>query len=80
MVGKETTVTVTVDINLLLDVFQRRQPHYAASARILAMVTDGSIQGVFPAHGFTTLIISSESMRRSQMRNLPWMTCSAISR
>ena len=46
---------VTVDINVLLDVFQKREPHYAASARILAMVVDGSIRGVFPAHGFTTL-------------------------
>lgn len=46
---------VTVDINVLLDVFQHRQPHYAASARILAMVQLGILRGVFPAHGFTTL-------------------------
>ncbi len=46
---------VTVDINVLLDVFQKREPHYAASARVLAMVQQGELQGVFPAHGFTTL-------------------------
>ena len=46
---------VTVDINVLLDVFQKREPHYAASARILAMVQQGEMTGVFPAHGFTTL-------------------------
>jgi predicted nucleic acid-binding protein len=44
-----------VDINVLLDVFQKREPHYAASARILAMVQQGEMTGVFPAHGFTTL-------------------------
>jgi len=48
-------VKVTVDINVLLDVFQKRQPHYAASARVLAMVQQGEVIGVFPAHGFTTL-------------------------
>jgi len=46
---------VTVDINVLLDVFQKREPHYAASARVLAMVQQGEVDGVFPAHGFTTL-------------------------
>jgi predicted nucleic acid-binding protein len=55
MGGKKTAVTVTVDINVLLDVFQKREPHYAASARILAMVEEGSVRAVFPAHGFTTL-------------------------
>ena len=44
-----------MDINVLLDVFQKREPHYAASARILAMVQQGEMTGVFPAHGFTTL-------------------------
>ena len=46
---------VTVDINVLLDVFQKREPHYAASARILTMVQQGEMIDVFPAHGFTTL-------------------------
>ncbi len=38
---------VTVDINVLLDVFQKREPHYAASARVLAMVQQGEVTGVF---------------------------------
>ncbi len=46
---------VTVDINVLLDVFQKREPHYAASARVLAMVQQGEVTGIFPSHGFTTL-------------------------
>lgn len=46
---------VTVDINVLLDVFQKHEPHYTASARVMAMVEEGEIDAVFPAHGLTTL-------------------------
>ena len=46
---------VTVDINVLLDVFQNREPHYAASAQILSMVALGILAGFCPAHGLTTL-------------------------
>jgi predicted nucleic acid-binding protein len=48
-------VKVTVDINVLLDVFQKREPHYAASARVMAMIEEGEIEAVVPAHGITTL-------------------------
>jgi len=48
-------VTVTVDINVLLDVFQKHEPHYSASARVVSMVTQGKVVGIFPAHGLTTL-------------------------
>lgn len=44
-----------MDINVLLDVFQKREPHYAASARVLAMIEEKKIQAIFPAHGITTL-------------------------
>ena len=46
---------VTLDINVLLDVFQKREPHYAASAQVVSMVTAGNLAGVCPAHGLTTL-------------------------
>jgi predicted nucleic acid-binding protein len=48
-------VTVTVDINVFLDVFQLRQPHYLASAHIVSLVETGALDGVCPAHGLTTL-------------------------
>jgi hypothetical protein len=44
-----------MDINVLLDVFQKREPHYAASAQVMSMVTSGTLVGVCPAHGLTTL-------------------------
>ena len=46
---------VTLDINVLLDVFQKREPHYAASAQVVGMVATGTLVGVCPAHGLTTL-------------------------
>ena len=48
-------MTVTVDINVLLDVFQKREPHYAASAQVVSLVAAGKLAGVCPAHGLTTL-------------------------
>jgi predicted nucleic acid-binding protein len=48
-------MTTVVDINVLLDVFQNRQPHYEASARVLSLVCEGRMRGIFPAHGVTTL-------------------------
>ena len=46
---------ITLDINVLLDVFQKREPHYAASAQVVSMVMSGTLAGVCPAHGLTTL-------------------------
>lgn len=48
-------MTVVLDINVLLDVFQKRQPHYAASVAILNQVLNRDIKGVCAAHGLTTL-------------------------
>lgn len=48
-------MTITLDLNVLLDVFQKREPHYAASAQVLALVVSAQVTGVFPSHGFTTL-------------------------
>lgn len=48
-------MTVTVDINVLLDVFEQRQPHYAESARVLSLIATGTLTGVVPAHGLTTI-------------------------
>lgn len=46
---------VVVDINVMLDVFQRRQPHYAASAALMNLILNGTLTGVCPSHGLTTL-------------------------
>ena len=47
--------TVLVDINVLLDVLARREPHFAASVRIWDAVETRVIQGVVSANSITTL-------------------------
>jgi predicted nucleic acid-binding protein len=46
---------VLIDLNILLDVLQKRAPFYEASAGILAAVETGRIQGYLAAHSLTTL-------------------------
>ena len=48
-------MTVMLDLNVLLDVIQKREPHVSASAAVLALVADGSISGRVPAHALTTI-------------------------
>ncbi len=44
-----------VDVNVVLDVVARREPHYAASARVWAAIESGRARGLIAAHGVTTL-------------------------
>lgn len=46
---------VLIDINIILDVLQKRQPFYEASARLLAAVETGRVDGYVAAHSMTTL-------------------------
>ncbi len=45
---------VMFDANILLDVFQHRQPHYDASATCVNAVLRGALEGYIPAHIATT--------------------------
>lgn len=46
---------VLIDLNLILDVLQKREPFYAASARVLACAETGLVEGIVAAHSLTTL-------------------------
>lgn len=46
---------VMFDLNVVLDVVQRREPHYHLSAAALSAVVQGDVQGLFPCHGVTTV-------------------------
>lgn len=46
---------VLVDINIILDVLQKREPFYDASAGLLAHIETGRIEGFIAAHSVTTL-------------------------
>ena len=44
-----------IDLNVVLDVLQRREPFYGASARILSKIVKGEASGCLPAHAVTTI-------------------------
>jgi predicted nucleic acid-binding protein len=46
---------VMLDLNVVLDVVQRREPFYAASAAVLSQAIDGSTIACLPGHVLTTL-------------------------
>ena len=46
---------VLIDLDVILDVLQRRQPFYDISARVLAAVETGQVEGWIAAHSITTL-------------------------
>lgn len=44
---------ILVDLNVILDVLQRREPYYAASAAVLERVVRGRAMGAISAHAVT---------------------------
>ena len=44
-----------VDLNVVLDVLQHREPFYGASARVLSKIVRGEASGCLPAHAVTTI-------------------------
>lgn len=46
---------VLVDLNVIIDVVQQRQPFYADSARVLDTVAYGKVTGLLAAHSISTL-------------------------
>jgi predicted nucleic acid-binding protein len=46
---------VLIDLNIILDALQKRKPHDADSAQVLAHAEIGDIRGLVAAHSWTTL-------------------------
>lgn len=44
-----------LDLNVVLDVVQKRQPHFGASAAVIEAVTKKRLAGLLSAHAITTL-------------------------
>jgi len=53
-------MNVLLDLNVLLDVIQRREPHFGASAAICAMAVRKEIHAFIPAVDFDTNRPSAE--------------------
>jgi len=69
------TPKVLIDINILLDVLQMREPFYEASARLLALAETGRVKGYIAAHSITTLFYliqkdQSSSQARANITSL----------
>jgi predicted nucleic acid-binding protein len=46
---------ILIDLHVILDVLQQREPFYTMSARVLASAETGRIEGWIAAHSLTTL-------------------------
>jgi len=46
---------ILLDTNIVLDVIQKRQPHYPASATVLDRVVRRQLTAALPAHALTTV-------------------------
>lgn len=57
--------TVLIDLNVLLDILQRREPFFESSAGLLAAVETGQVKGYVAAHSITTLFYLIQKARSS---------------
>ena len=79
-----SAVKVLIDLNVILDTLQKREPHYALSARVLAHAETGAIQGLVAAHSWTTLFYlytrdqSSEQARVRLVELLQFLSVAAV--
>lgn len=64
-----------VDLNVLLDVLQRREPHYGASAAVLSRARRGELAAALPAHAVTTVyyLIARFAGRADAGRATDWL-------
>lgn len=46
---------IMLDLNVLLDFFQKRQPFYKHASIVLSEVLKHNLEGVVPTHGLTTI-------------------------
>jgi len=68
-------VKVMLDLNVLLDVVQRREPFYAASATVLSQAVEGPGVSCLPGHALTTLhyIVAKHADREQANTLVDWV-------
>ena len=66
---------VMLDLNVLLDVVQRRDPFYAASAATLSKVLTREVTGCIPGHALTTLyyLVSRQAGKAKAGELVDWL-------
>jgi predicted nucleic acid-binding protein len=66
---------IMIDLNVLLDVIQKREPHYLASGRILGLAAKREISGHIPAHALTTIhyIVAKYAGHAKADQTIDWL-------
>ncbi len=66
---------VMLDLNVVLDVVQRREPFYTASATVLSQVVEGEHVACLPGHALTTLhyIVAKHAGRKQAATLVDWV-------
>ena len=69
---------IMFDLTVLLDVVQRREPHFNASASVCAMAVRKDITGLIPAHAVTTIayVVHRYAGARKKAEVLDWLLAS----
>jgi predicted nucleic acid-binding protein len=64
--------SVHCDINVILDIFLKRDPHYAPAARLFTLIEEKKLPGNLSAQSFPTMfhLLSRELKREKAMRVL----------
>jgi len=64
--------SILCDINVILDIFLKRDPHYTPAARLFSLIEEKKLQGYLSAHSFPTMfyLLSRELKRDHAMRVL----------
>jgi predicted nucleic acid-binding protein len=66
---------VLLDLNVLLDVIQNRQPHYADSAKVLSAARSSEFEALIPFHAVTTIFYLVERAQDTATANqtIDWL-------
>jgi predicted nucleic acid-binding protein len=66
---------IMIDLNVLLDVIQKREPHFAASGKVLSLAAKREISGHIPAHALTTIhyIVAKYAGQAKAGQTIDWL-------
>jgi predicted nucleic acid-binding protein len=68
-------MTVLVDLNVILDVVQRRDPHYRDAAILLSKIIEGNLGRSVPGHAITTIyyLVRRHTDRERAEETVDWL-------
>ena len=66
---------IMIDLNVILDVVQKREPHFGASAKVLALAVQKEINACIPSHCLTTMhyIIEKHANTKTANKAIDWI-------